>query len=78
LRRNQVMHSYWVKEESTENISRIKIKADWYKGIKKTSEDIEMEDLQKLADEVKALHSNLMALASKHKLISNKSITYKI
>jgi hypothetical protein len=28
LRRNQVMHSYWVKEESTENISRIKIKAD--------------------------------------------------
>ncbi|MDP1744989.1 MAG: hypothetical protein Q8L90_05390 [Bacteroidota bacterium] len=67
VRRNQIMHSNWLTDEGTSKVSRLKIKADGYKGIKLTNEYISVEEIQKLADEIKLLAKDVMELSIKYK-----------
>ncbi len=68
VRRNQIIHSFWATDDNNKSkVSRIKFKADGFKGLKHIHEDITSLDIKKLADEIKTVTEELMKLALKHK-----------
>lgn len=67
VRRNQIIHSYWITEVESKNISRLKFKADGFKGLKQTVESISAEDIKKIADDIGAMVKELMDLGLKYK-----------